>query len=124
MTGNANGYKYLTKQLSLLGLGQRVVEIQLTVPQLAPPIQWAPSSLGKKAVASIQDIESDLKKHVDNFDGFVWYRYLKFVLQDAVFEASSQLIGNRVIIELSLPQIAAWIESLSDAGFLTGVGSD
>lgn len=117
LAGNAKGYKHLIKQLDLLNKGNRFVEMALTVPQSGPPIQWAPSSLNKKTVASIQEIESDLRKRVGNFDRFVWYRYLKLVLEQDCYEATSTLTGNRVVVTLSQSHITAWTSSLNEATF-------
>lgn len=117
LTGNAKGYQNLMKQLNSLNSQKQFVDIQLTIPQLGPPIQWAPSSLGKKAVASIQEIESDFRKHVVGFSSFVWYRHFKLVLEDDLYQPQSELVGDRIKVTLSLPHAEDWIDRFSQVTF-------
>lgn len=117
LAGNRRGYQTLAKALTGLERDGAVAELPCRKPELAPPIQWLPSPLGKRAIAPIHEIEADLRKTVHPFMGFVWYRWLRFCREDGLYEPRFVLRNDAVSVRLSADSLTELVDLLGHQTF-------
>lgn len=119
LAGNRLGYQALARTLAGLEHNGAIAELPCRKPDLAPPIQWTPSSLGKRVIAPIHEIEADLRKRVHPFTGFIWYRWLRFCREDSLYEPRFILRNDSVAVRLSADSLTELIDLLGQQTFPT-----
>lgn len=117
LAGNRLGYRALARALAGLERDRARAELSCPRPERAPPIQWAPSQLGKRAIAPIHDIEADLRKTVHPFTGFTWYRWLTVCRDDSLAEPRHVLRNDAVALRLGADHLAELIDLLGQQTF-------